>query len=71
MLTSFMTLFQVFKFVCIAITAFEEKPLTPFSIHIEVEHGLEGATPTGIFGEFAQVLSTGHTTHKHSDEKQC
>ena len=63
-LTSFMTLFQVFKFVCIATAALVKKTLTTFCLHVEVEHWLEGAASTGIFGKFAQVITTTqNTTH--------
>ena len=69
MLACLMALFQVFKLVCIAGTALVEKALAPFRLHVEVEHGLEGATPAGVFAKFANIFTTDHTTHKHSEAK--
>lgn len=67
MLASLVTFLQILELVGVAAAPLVEEPLTPLRLHVEVEHGLGGATPSDIFGKFAHIFCS----IRHTNSKNC
>jgi len=67
MLASLVTFLQILELVGVAAAPLVEEPLAPLRLHVEVEHGLGGATPSDIFGKFAHIFCS----IRHTNSKNC
>ena len=68
LLAGVVALLQSLEPVAVARAAFVDEPLAPLRLHVEVEHRLRGAAPSGVFGQSTNVLCS--VTERHQRQRR-
>ena len=68
LLAGVVALLQGLEPVAVARAAFVDEPLATLRLHVEVEHRLRGAAPSGVFGQSTNVLCS--VTERHQRQRR-